>query len=67
MDTNEQKGTDNSINQSTRDVPSNTNDDKEVKEIKLPNKIEALSGQKFKSDELTTYGDEFGPKKEGML
>ena len=60
VNTNKETETDNSINQGKRDVPTNTNNDREVK---LPNTIEALSGRKFKADELTTYGDEFGPPK----
>ena len=67
VDTNEETETDNSSNQNTRDVPNNINNDKEATEIKLSNGIEALSGRKFKGDELTTYRDAFGPKKEGMI
>ena len=67
VDTNEETETNNSSNQSTRDVSNNINDDEEATEIELPNEIEALSGKTFKGGELTTYGDAFGPKKEGML
>ena len=64
VNTNKEIETDNLIDQGKRGVPTNTNNDTEVR---LPNKIEALSGRKFKGDELTTYGDEFGRKEEGML
>ena len=33
----------------------------------MSNEIKALSGRKFIGDELTTYGDELGRKKEGMI
>ena len=67
VDTNKETETDNSSNQNTRDAPNDINDDKDATEIKLPNEIEALSDRKFKSDELTTYGDAFGPKKKKMM
>ena len=56
--------TNNSNNQGTRDLPNNINGDRE--EVKLPNKIETLSSQEFKGDELTTYRNEL-KSKEKML
>ena len=55
---------DNPINQGTRNLPNNTNNDREVR---LPNKIKALSGRKFKGDELTTYRVEIGLKTKEIL
>ena len=46
---------------STRDVPTKTNN---ATQVKLPNEIKSLSGRKFTGNELTTYGDTIGKKKE---
>ena len=67
VDTNNETNPDNSLYYHTRTVPNNTNDDNDTTEIKLPNEIEALSGRSFIGDELTTYGDAMGQKKEGMI
>ena len=64
VNTHEEMGTNILVDQGTRDVLTNTNNDNEVK---LINEIKALSGRKFKGDKLTTYRDAFGPKEEGML
>ena len=66
-DTNNKTKLDDSSNEHTRAVLNNINDDKDATEINLQNEIEALSGRKFKGDELTKYGDVFGQKKEGMI
>ena len=50
--------------QDTRDVLTNIKNDIEVN---LLNEIEVLSGKNFKGEVLTSYGDAFGPKEEGML
>ena len=65
--TNNKTESDDSSNQNTRAAPNNINKEKNVTKLKLPNEIKALSGRKFIGYELTTYGDAFGPKKEGMI
>ena len=66
-DTNNETEPDDSSNRNTRAAPNNINDDNDATKIKLSNDIETLSGRKSIGDELTTYGDVVGPKKEGMI
>ena len=66
-DTNNKLESDDSSNRNTRAAPNNINEKKDAAEIKLPSGIKTLSGRKFKGDELTTYGDALGQKKEGMI
>ena len=60
-----EKGTNNSNNGGTKELPYNINANTAM--AKLPNEIKALSGRKFKGDEFKTFGDAIKPKAKRML
>ena len=65
--TNDEIESDDPSNRNTRAAPNNISEKKDATKTKLLNEIKALSGREFIGDELTTYGDAIGKKKEGMI
>ena len=61
---NNETKSDDSSHRNTRAASYNIKKKDDI-ETKLPNEIKALSSRKFIGEELTTYGNAIGKKKEG--